>query len=172
MSGFDPRGSFSGISPRDSFAGEPGRARTISESEKKFESHFGPTKEKAHVKNDEFFKERRVSHDDASADGAEKKRKSLRAELDAQQLRTFTRWWNSWLVEQDLSLKDLCEDVKAGVLPIKLLEILSESSCGKYCKRPLSTFQMLENHTVFLAQLKAKQCAAAAPAPEWIVFLR
>ena len=45
-------------------------------------------------------------------------------ELDAQQVRTFTRWWNSWLSEVDLQVSDLCEDVKPGVLPIKLLEVL------------------------------------------------
>ena len=36
--------------------------------------------------------------------------------------------------------KDLCEDVKPGVYPIKLLEVLSDSSCGKVPSRtrPLS----------------------------------
>ena len=61
----------------------------------------------------------------------ENTRKALRAELDAQQVRTFQRWWNSWLSEVKLSIKDLCEDVKPGVYPIRLLEVLSNSSCGK-----------------------------------------
>ena len=61
----------------------------------------------------------------------EELRNKLRGELDAQQVRTFTRWWNSWLSEVDLQVTDLCEDVKPGVLPIKLLEVLSDSSCGK-----------------------------------------
>ena len=61
----------------------------------------------------------------------EELRNKLRGELDAQQVRTFTRWWNSWLSEVDLQVSDLCEDVKPGVLPIKLLEVLSDSSCGK-----------------------------------------
>ena len=56
----------------------------------------------------------------------EELRNKLRGELDAQQVRTFTRWWNSWLSEVDLQVTDLCEDVKPGVLPIKLLEVLSD----------------------------------------------
>ena len=65
-------------------------------------------------------------------------RMELRSELDAQQLKTFKRWWNSWLAEVDLKVDDLCEDVKPGVLPIKLLEILSDSSCGKVPRRARS----------------------------------
>jgi len=83
-------------------------------------------------------------------------RARLREELDAQQLRTFTRWWNSWLASLSLSVNDLCEDVRPGVLPIQLLEVLSDSSCGKYNKKPKSKFMMLENQNVFLSQLKAK----------------
>ena len=70
---------------------------------------------------------------------------ALRHELDDQQLRTFTRWWNSWLFEVDLALEDLCVDIKTGVLPIRLLEVLSESSCGRYAKNPKHMVHMLEN---------------------------
>ena len=83
-------------------------------------------------------------------------RNQLRDELAVKQLNTFTRWWNSWLSECNLSVTDLCEDVRNGVYPIKLLEVLSDSSCGKYNKNPRSKFQSLENLNVFLAQLKAK----------------
>ena len=83
-------------------------------------------------------------------------RRELRADLDAQQLRTFTRWWNAWLGEVNLKVDDLCEDVKAGVYPIKLLEVLSDSSCGKYNPKAKMKFHCLENHNVFLASLKAK----------------
>ena len=62
-------------------------------------------------------------------------RHALRAELDTQQLRTFQRWWNSWLSEVKLKINDLCEDIKPGIYPIKLLEVLSDSSCGKVCQR-------------------------------------
>ena len=57
-------------------------------------------------------------------------------------------------------IKDLCEDVKPGVLPIKLLEVLSKSSCGKYNKAPRIKFQMLENQNIFLAQLKVSPAVA------------
>ena len=70
----------------------------------------------------------------------EELRNKLRGELDAQQVRTFTRWWNSWLSEVDLQVSDLCEDVKPGVLPIKLLEVLSDSSCGKVRARSVSFY--------------------------------
>ena len=80
----------------------------------------------------------------------------LRHEQDAQQTRTFTRWWNSHLSKVDMSLDDLFEDIKSGILPIKLLEVLSESKCGQYAKEPKSTFQKLENLNIFLATLKAK----------------
>ena len=63
-------------------------------------------------------------------------RVNLRAALDEQQLRTFTRWWNAWLSEVQLKVTHLCDDVKPGVYPIKLLEILSDSSCGRYNKNP------------------------------------
>lgn len=57
--------------------------------------------------------------------------KDLRNDLDMQQLNTFTRWWNSWLSEVNIKVKDLCEEIKPGVISIKLLEVLSDSSCGK-----------------------------------------
>ena len=83
-------------------------------------------------------------------------RAGLRSELDAQQTRTFTRWWNSWLSEINIKMTDLVEDVKPGVYPIKLLELLSDSTCGKYAQKPRSKFEHIANHNVFLTQLKAK----------------
>ena len=50
-------------------------------------------------------------------------------------------------------MHDLCEDIKPGVLPIKLLEVLSETTCGRYAKAPRSKFQMLENLNIFLSQV-------------------
>ena len=64
-------------------------------------------------------------------------RKNLRGDLDAQQLNTFTRWWNSWLIQINVKVKDLCEEIKPGVISIKLLEVLSDSSCGKVRVRPV-----------------------------------
>ena len=84
-------------------------------------------------------------------------RQNLRGDLDAQQLNTFTRWWNSWLIHANVKVKDLTEEIRPGVISIKLLEQLSDSSCGKYSKKPVGKFQQLENHNLFLNQLKAKQ---------------
>jgi hypothetical protein len=82
-----------------------------------------------------------------------------RAEQDEIQIRTFTRWWNTHLFqcEPPLHMDDLCEEIKPGIKAIKLLEVLSQSSCGKYAKKPISKFQKLENLNIFLAQLKARQ---------------
>ena len=63
--------------------------------------------------------------------GASAARRNLRGDLDAQQLNTFTRWWNSWLIEANVKVVDLCEEIRPGVISIKLLEVLSDSSCGK-----------------------------------------
>ena len=46
----------------------------------------------------------------------EQAQKDLHDKLDAHQLRTFTRWWNSHLAQVDLAVEDLCEDIKPGVV--------------------------------------------------------
>ena len=83
---------------------------------------------------------------------------ALRTALDEQQTRTFTRWWNLHLAECDppLQVNHLFEDVKSGINFIKLLEVLSSSSCGKFNKKPISKFQKLENLNIFLDHLKAR----------------
>ena len=84
---------------------------------------------------------------------------SLRAKQDDLQVKAFLKWWNSHLAlhEHPAAMTDLCEDIKPGVLSIKLLEVLSDSKCGKYSKKPISKFQKLENHNIFLNQLKARE---------------
>ena len=67
----------------------------------------------------------------------------------------FTRWWNMNLMQIDLSVDDLTEDIKSGVLPVRLLEVLSNSSLGKIHENPEGKlFKMLENQNVFLTWLK------------------
>ena len=73
-----------------------------------------------------------------------------------EQRRTFTRWWNSHLFEHGLHVHDLATDLHSGVLPIKLLEILSDEKVEHCVESPKSHFQALENHTIFLNDLKAK----------------
>ena len=67
-------------------------------------------------------------------------RRELHDQRDEQQLRTFTRWWNSWLVEVGLHVEDLCEEVKHGVITIKLLEVLSDSTCGSFNREPKTKY--------------------------------
>jgi hypothetical protein len=64
-------------------------------------------------------------------------------------------------VERQLTTDDLCEDIKLGVLPIELFEILSRSSCGRYVKAPKTSFQKLDNFNIFLEQLKSKSIKLA-----------
>ena len=84
--------------------------------------------------------------------------KNLRSELDEQQMRSFTRWWNSWLSEVNLKVNDLCEDIKPGIMPIKLLEVLSDSSCGKVSPPPLSP---CERGATFYLRKMPSACTAA-----------
>ena len=99
---------------------------------------------------------------------------------DKQQLKTFTRWWNWKLQKSGITVTDLCEEIKPGVISMNLIELLSASDAAEiaeYCKRtgsylPLlehgvvkynkspsgraAHFQMLGNHETFLALLKSK----------------
>jgi hypothetical protein len=55
-------------------------------------------------------------------------------EQDRQQARTFLAWWNSHLSQHrdgPVHMDNLFEDIKTGIMPIKLLEVLSGSACGK-----------------------------------------
>ena len=109
-----------------------------------------------------------------------------REEQDKQQLKTFTRWWNSWLetstrVPPPPLVTDLCKEIKPGLISFDLIELLSASDAAEiaeYCKRtgsylprldehgvvkynkslsgPAAPYQMLENHEIFLALLKSK----------------
>ena len=79
----------------------------------------------------------------------------LRQKQDEQQLKTFTRWWNSWLQKRGITVTDLCEQIKDGVIGMNLIELLSASDAGKYTKSPSSRIEMIENNGAFLAQLKS-----------------
>ena len=92
--------------------------------------------------------------------------KNLREKQDIQQLKTFTRWWNSWLQMRGMEVKDLCEEIKPGVISMNLFELLSASVAGKYNKSPSSRFQMLENNGAFLAKLKSKNIRLVNIGPE------
>jgi actinin alpha len=80
----------------------------------------------------------------------------LRETHALQQLRTFTRWWNSVLKPRDIKMEDLIAEVSPGVNPITLYEELSGTFVRKYHKNPASRFQKLENQNLFLRSLKEK----------------
>ena len=76
---------------------------------------------------------------------------------DTQELKTFTRWWNSWLqkrVPPPPMVTDLCEEIKPGVISMHLIELLSASDAGKYNESPSLVFHMHENHDRFFELLK------------------
>ena len=78
---------------------------------------------------------------------------------DTQELKTFTRWWNSWLqkrVPPPPMVTDLCEEIKPGVISMHLIELLSASDAGKYNESPSLVFHMNENHDRFFALLESK----------------
>jgi len=81
---------------------------------------------------------------------------SMREAQDAQQLKTFTRWWNSVLKPRGVKIEDLVVEVSPGVNPIMLYEELSGTLVKKYSKKPPSRFQKLENQNIFLKSLKEK----------------
>ena len=83
--------------------------------------------------------------------------KDLREEQDTQQLKTFTRWWNSRLQKRGITVTDLCEEIKPGVISMHLIELLSASDAGKYNESPSTVFHMRVNHEKFLALLKSKK---------------
>ena len=82
---------------------------------------------------------------------------NLRQKQDEQQLKTFTRWWNSWLQKRGITVTDLCEEIKPGVISMHLIELLSASDAGKYNESPSTVFHMRVNHEKFLALLKSKK---------------
>jgi hypothetical protein len=84
--------------------------------------------------------------------------------------RVYTRWWNMNLKQVNLSVDDLTEDFKSGVLPIRLLEVLTATSLGaclgefheeagvdkspSNVRTALKHDKMLENQHVFLKALE------------------
>lgn len=80
----------------------------------------------------------------------------LRQEHDVMQLKTFTRWWDSWLSSRGTHVTDLCEQVKNGVLGIQLMEALSGAIVPRYNRSPRNMYMELENQVTFLSTIKSK----------------
>ena len=80
---------------------------------------------------------------------------------DEQELKTFTRWWNSWLqkrVPPPPLVTNLCEEIKDGVISMKLIELLSDthSLSIEDPSGSSATFQRNVNHNNFFDLLKSK----------------
>ena len=98
--------------------------------------------------------------DGHSLDDIEVRNDELREQLAAQQLRTFSRWWNAVLARLTVGIppqvRDLCDDVRSGELALMLLAELSGTLVHVLHLRPQTRFQMLENQNHFLTLLKQK----------------
>ena len=71
---------------------------------------------------------------------------ALREKQDQQQLKTFTRWWNSWLKENlaegwsGITVTDLCKEIKPGVISMHLIELLSGTHSIEEKETPSTVF--------------------------------
>jgi len=72
-----------------------------------------------------------------------------------QQLRTFTRWWNSVLAPRQI-IESLLSDLQSGVVPLTLYEQLSGTVVRRMNAKPKNKYQMMENQNAFIAALKEK----------------
>jgi hypothetical protein len=58
------------------------------------------------------------------------------------QLQTFTRWWNYYLEPRGLPVTDLCEQIRDGVLPFRLLEALEIRPTAPVVRGKISTYDV------------------------------
>ena len=61
------------------------------------------------------------------------------------QVKSFTTWINLHLGKVGLQVDDLKTDFSDGIKLLKLVEVISEESLGKYNKKCMSKFQKVEN---------------------------
>ena len=90
----------------------------------------------------------------------------IRQEHDAMQLKTFTRWWNSWLSPRGTEVTELCSQVKNGVLGIMLMEALAGSVVSRYNRNPRNKYAELENQVTFINTIKSKGLTLVNIGPE------
>ena len=103
-------------------------------------------------------------------------RRSLTSEVkqgrDSQQrgqLKTFGRWWNSMLQPRGFPVTDLCQQIRDGVLPFRLLEALELLPAAPVIDGKITTFgqrieakpklrvQRLENLAAFVKVLSGSK---------------
>ncbi|EIW72853.1 hypothetical protein TREMEDRAFT_42026 [Tremella mesenterica DSM 1558] len=86
------------------------------------------------------------------------------------QARTFCRWLNTKLESQGLApMTDLVRDFSNGVKLIELLEIMSETSLGRYNKKPTMRVQKAENASKALQFIRDRGVKLTNIGPEDIV---
>uniref|UniRef100_A0A915A7H3 Calponin-homology (CH) domain-containing protein n=1 Tax=Parascaris univalens TaxID=6257 RepID=A0A915A7H3_PARUN len=73
------------------------------------------------------------------------------------QQNTFTRWVNQQLKSADVSITDLETDFEDGLKLIRLVEVLSGRSLGKYSKKVAFRSQKLENNALVLNFLENEE---------------
>ena len=54
------------------------------------------------------------------------------------QVKTFTAWVNSHLSREGMKIENLTTDFADGIKLLKLVEVISEESLGKYIKKPVN----------------------------------
>ena len=72
------------------------------------------------------------------------------------QYKTFVKWVNHHLKKDkdaSLQVENLKTDFSDGIRLIRLVELISDESLGKYNKKPISKFQKLENLNIPLAYI-------------------
>lgn len=70
---------------------------------------------------------------------------NLNEDRNAIQLKTFTRWVNTHLLDRQLRIDTLATGFQDGVMLINLLEIISNKKIAQYNKKPKNKYHRLEN---------------------------
>ena len=83
--------------------------------------------------------------------------KHLDAEWKRIQKKTFTRWCNEHLRNQNMVINDLSDDFADGVELIVLIQVLSQKKLGRYNKKPRIYAQKMENVQLALDFLTKKE---------------
>ena len=74
---------------------------------------------------------------------------------DQKALRVYTRWWRTQLAGLGVPVRVLHRDVRTGVLPCQLLEVLTGRPLP-HRREPKNRYHSLENLTAFLKAVKAE----------------
>jgi len=83
--------------------------------------------------------------------GDKEKKEQREKNWELVQIKAFTAWLNSYLVQRNLKIIDLQKDLEDGLLLIQFLEIATKNAMkSKYNKKPVRKVQKLENLSLAL----------------------